>query len=264
MIGVRVQYDEIKLTFDGPVATITLNRPDVLNAITTSMLRQLNAAVDEVGHNDKIKALVIRGEGRGFCAGVDLGFMSQLFEDPPSLRSFLKDFNGFLFKLEELPIPVICVVTGYALAGGFEFTLACDLVIATEDARIGDQHGNVGLVPGGGSSQRLPRRIGYQRASELLLTGRWVSGKEAEKWDLITRAVSADTLDDELDKLLSSLRDKSRPGLGVIKKLLLQGRDIPLKAGIDKEIEAFVQHVITSPHPKEGIQAFKEKRQPKF
>ena len=259
-----MKYDQIKLTVDGPVATITLNRPDVLNAITTSMLLQLNAAVDEVEQSDNIKALVIRGEGRGFCAGVDLVFMSQLFEDPPSLKSFLKDFNALLFKLEELPIPVICVVTGYALAGGFELMLACDLVIATEDARIGDQHGNIGLVPGGGSSQRLPRRIGYQRASELLLTGRWVSGKEAERWGLITKAVSADSLEEELDKLLSSLRNKSRAGLGVIKKLLLQSRDTSLRAGIDKEIDAFVQHVVTSPHPKEGIQAFKEKRQPEF
>ena len=111
-------------------------------------------------------------------------------------------------------MPVIALVHGFVLAGGLELMLACDMAIAAEDARIGDQHVNFGLMPGGGSTQRLPRRIGMQRAMELLTTGRWLSGAEAAEWGLVRRAVPADTLDQELEALVSPLRTKSRPGLG--------------------------------------------------
>ena len=119
-------------------------------------------------------------------------------------------------------------------------------------------------MPGGGSTQRLPRRIGMQRAVELLTTGRWLSGVEAASWGLVLRAVPNDALDQELEGLLASLRTKSRPGLGWIKSVTLRGQDLALRDGVAAESMAFVQFVATSSHPKEGIQAFKEKRQPEF
>ncbi len=129
---------------------------------------------------------------------------------------------------------------------------------------MGDQHANFGLMPGGGSTQRLPRRVGMQRAMELLTTGRWLSGAEAADWGLALRAAPADKLEEELEGLLGSLRDKSRTGLGWIKSITQRGKDLPLADGLALEGSAFVQYFATSPHPRQGIQAFKEKRQPQF
>jgi len=259
-----MDYETIKLVIDSPVTTLTLNRPDALNALSPQMVEELTHATDEVEKRAGVKALVIRGEGRAFCAGADLKYMEQAFDDHSLLSSYLKAVNAFLFRLEELPLPVIGVVHGFALAGGLELLLACDMVIAAEDAHIGDQHANYGLMPGGGSTQRLPRKLGPQKAMELLLTGRWLSGKEAEEWGLVLRAVPADKLEEELEKLLSTLRDKSRPGLGWIKQAALRGQNMSLRDGVAFEIHSFAQYVATSSHPKEGIQAFKERRQPRF
>lgn len=259
-----MDYETITLDLDGPVATLTLNRPDVLNAISPKLVGELGQAVTQVEDQPGVKALVIRGAGRAFCAGADLKFMGQAFDDYPLLAGWLKDINEVLFRLEELPMPVIAVVHGFALAGGLELLLACDLVIAAKDARIGDQHANFGLMPGGGSTQRLPRKLGTQKAMELLLTGRWLSGKEAEQWGLVLRAVPAEKLDEELESILAMLRDKSRPGLGWIKRTAQRGLGMSLRDGVAFEVQSFTQFVATSPHPREGIRAFTEKRQPKF
>ena len=158
-----------------------------------------------------VKALVVRGQGRAFCAGADLVAMQESFADNASLRRYLTSFNEVLFALEELPIPTIAVVHGHALAGGLEVLLSCDLVIAAEDARIGDQHINFGLMPGGGSTQRLPRKIGKQRAMELLFTGRWLTGQEAAEAGLVWRAVPLDELDRELELLVADITEQE-PG----------------------------------------------------
>lgn len=259
-----MEYTNIKLEIDNAVATIRLNRPDALNALSPGLLDEFSAAVARVADAEDVKALVVRGEGRAFCAGADLTYFESAFAAPDKLDGFLNRMNGALFQLEQLPVPVIAVVHGFALAGGLELMLACDMVIAAEDARIGDQHVNFGLMPGGGSTQRLPRQIGMQRAMDLLTTGRWLSGTEAAEWGLVLRAVPAEALDQELEELLAHLRTKSRPGLGWIKSVTLRGQDLALRDGIALESLAFVQYVATSSHPKEGIKAFKEKRQPVY
>lgn len=259
-----MEYTNIKLEKENAVATIRLNRPDALNALGPDLLAELSGALSDAGEDETIKALVVRGEGRAFCAGADLTYFETAFSDPGLLAAFIEQMNGCLFQLEELPIPAIAVVHGFALAGGLELMLACDLAIAAQDARIGDQHVNFGLMPGGGSTQRLPRRVGMQRAMELLTTGRWLSGAEAAEWGLVLRAVPAGELDQELEKLLGPLRVKSRPGLGWIKSVTQRGRDLPLRDGIGLEGRAFQQYVFSSSHPREGIKAFREKRQPVF
>jgi enoyl-CoA hydratase len=259
-----VEYTNIKLEKENAVATIRLNRPDALNALGPDLLAELSGALSDAGEDETIKALVVRGEGRAFCAGADLTYFETAFSDPGLLAAFLEQMNRCLFQLEELPIPAIAVVHGFALAGGLELMLACDLAIAAQDARIGDQHVNFGLMPGGGATQRLPRRVGMQRAMELLTTGRWLSGAEAADWGLVLRAVPAGELDQDLERLLAPLRVKSRPGLGWIKSVTQRGRGLPLRDGIALEGLAFRQYVLSSSHPREGIKAFKEKRQPVF
>jgi enoyl-CoA hydratase/carnithine racemase len=259
-----MDYETIKLATDGPFATLTLNRPNALNSYSRQMVDELNLAASEVENRTGLKALVIRGEGRAFCAGADLNYLGDAFDDQPRLIRYLRDLNDFFFRLEELPMPVIGVVHGFVLAGGLELMLACDMVIAAEDTRIGDQHANYGLMPGGGSTQRLPRKLGIQKAMELMLTGSWLSGKEAQELGLVLRAVPADKLDEELETILAGLRDKSATGLGWIKRTALHGQSMTLREGVAMEIQAFATLGITSPHPKEGIQAFKERREPKF
>ncbi len=259
-----MEYTNIKLEKENRVATIRLNRPDALNALNPELMAELSSGVAEAGSDESIKVLVIRGEGRAFCAGADLTYFQTTFEDPALLPVFTAQIRDTLGQIEELPIPVIAVVHGFALAGGLELMMACDMALVADDARIGDQHVNFGLMPGGGSTQRLPRRVGLQRAMELLTTGRWLSGVEAAEWGLALRSVPVEGLDEELEKLLEPLRTKSREGLSVIKSVTLRGMGLSMDDGVALESLAFVQYMTTSPHPKEGIKAFAEKRQPEF
>ena len=259
-----MEFQYIKLTREESIATIRLNRPDALNALSPELLEDFSQAVTEVGRDEEVKALVVRGEGRAFCAGADLMFFESTFQDIGNLAPYVRLLNRCFLQLEELPIPTVALVHGFALAAGLELTLACDMVIAGDDARIGDQHINFGLMPGGGSTQRLPRRIGLQRAMELLTTGRWLSGKEAVSWGLVLRSAPAEELEQTLEDLVAPLRTKSRPALSRIKAATLQGQVMPLRDGIALESLSFVEYFATSPHPQQGIQAFKEKRQPEF
>ena len=259
-----MEYSNIALTVGDRVATLRLNRPDALNALNPDLLHEFSHAVGAVSEDMSVKALVVRGEGRGFCAGADLLYFDQVFEELSLLPEYVKDLNEAFFALEAMPIPTIAVVHGYALAGGMELMMACDMALVAEDARIGDQHANFGLIPGGGSTQRLPRRVGMPRAMELLTTGRWLTGTEAVDWGLALRAAPPEQLEGELQSLLDGLRPKSRTGLSLMKSLARRSQDLPLKDGVALEGATFTHVFATSTHPREGIQAFKEKRQPEF
>ena len=259
-----MEFHYIKLAQEDSIATIRLHRPDALNALSPELLGEFSHAVAQVGQDEGVKALVVRGEGRAFCAGADLIFFDSTFEDIGRLAPYVQLLNRCFLQLEELPIPTIALVHGFALAAGLELMLACDMVIAADDARIGDQHINFGLMPGGGSTQRLPRRVGLQPAMELLTTGRWLSGPEAVSWGLALRSAPAEELEEELEKLVAPLRTKSRPALSRIKSVTLRGQEMPLRDGIALESLSFVEYFATSSHPQEGIQAFKDKRQPEF
>ena len=259
-----MEYSNIILEKQKSVATLRLNRPDALNALSPELLEEFLAATREVAEDQDMKALVIRGEGRAFCAGADLLYLESMLDDLSQLPDYVRQLNQCFCQLEALPIPTLALVQGFALAGGLELMMACDMAIVAEDARIGDQHANFGLMPGGGSTQRLPRRVGLQRAMDLLTTGRWISGSEAAEWGLALRAVPAAELDRELETILDGLRGKSRAGLALIKSVTQRGQSLPLADGIALEGMAFVQLFATSDHPREGIAAFKEKRQPSF
>ena len=257
-------YQDIKLQSDNQIAHLTLTRPEFLNALTPNLISEMSLAVDEISDDESVKALVIRGDGRSFCAGADLIHLEKAFQHPHELRSFLWQTNEVFFKLEGMPIPVIAAVHGYCLAGGLELALSCDIMIVSNDAQIGDQHTNFGLMPGGGSTQRLTRKIGHQRAIDLIFTGRRITGVEASELGLALSSVSPNELDLEVEGLLTQLRGKSRTGMAWIKSTVNRGLDISLREGISIEIDSFVEYCTTSPHPKEGIKAFKERRLPSF
>jgi enoyl-CoA hydratase len=248
------------------VAYLTLNRPGAHNALSPELVTELEGAIAETAADAELRALVLRGAGPSFCAGADLKFISErgLHHPGAALVPYIEALNRTLFALEALPVPTVALVHGYCLAGGLELALACDIVLAAEDARIGDQHVNFALMPGGGSSQRLPRKVGWPRAMALLLTGRWISGREAESWGLAYRAAPRERLEEELEALLSDLRGKSRQALAHIKRAALDGMGLPLATAVRLEVGLATSYLATSSDVREGLSAFLEKRQPRF
>jgi enoyl-CoA hydratase/carnithine racemase len=179
------------------------------------------------------------------------------------MREFIEQINRAFFSIEKAPIAVIAAVQGYALAGGFELMQACDVVIVADNAVIGDQHSNFGLIPGGGGSQRLPRLIGRQRALALLLSGARLSGHEAVAWGLAYRSVPLAELREQSAALAQNLAAKSPGGLKAMKYLVNRGAEMPLNEAIDLEVDTFLEW-IRSRDAQEGLRAFQDRRSPRF
>lgn len=257
------KWKTIKVIKKNRVAYLTLNRPEALNALSPELLKEVKNAVGQVRDDQEIKALVITGEGRAFCAGADLKYLgSRLFEEtPPTEDEF--PFNEALAMIDEFPLPVIAKVDGFAFAGGLELLLACDMAIASEEAKIGDQHQNRGLV-GGPVQWQLPLRVGLQKAMEISFTGRWLTGREAEEYGIVLKAVPRERLDEELENLLSQLRDKSRSALISNKRGLKECmKEHTFRDGA-RVGNSLTQAYVRSADFMEGVKAFLEKRQAKF
>jgi enoyl-CoA hydratase len=245
------------------VARVVLNRPAQLNAISPSLLEDLDRVCDEVERTPAVRAMTLTAAGRAFCAGADLKAVRELSPDPVKWSAFMGLWHRVFNRLEALPVPVVAGVHGFALAGGLELALVVDLVVADESARLGDQHANFGLVAGGGGSQRLPRLIGARRAKELMLLGGWLSAAQSLEWGLVNRVVPAGRLEAEVEDLASALAAKSASGNRTVKTLVDRGLDMDLGNGLALELELVAEHMRT-PDAAEGLRAFAEKRAPVF
>lgn len=257
-------FETVRLGIENGIARLSLCRADALNAINSQLVREFNAALDIVEPDRSVKALIVAGEGRAFSVGADIDEFQRAIDEPDVLRRFLEELNALFFRLGMLDIPVIAAVNGLTRAGGFELLLACDIAVAAEDAKIGDVHTPFGAMPGGGATQRAQRVIGRQRALELILTGRWLSGREAADYGIVLRAVPAKDLSDFVEQLVNQLRDKSRECLAGVKRAVRLGADMSLKDGVDLEIDLLIDYVRSSPHLREGIKAYREGRLPSF
>lgn len=222
------------------VLTLTLNRPEAMNAITTRLARELGERLAGEGEHG---AIVIRGAGGNFCAGGDFNHVQELRDDPAALRALFEAFSRACTLIGELPVPVLAAVDGAAMAGGFELMQSCDFALVAEDARIGDNHSNHGMIPGGGSTQRLPRLVGPQRALALILTGERLSGAEAVEWGLAYRAHPAAELHNRAAELAQKLAAKDRRALARTKALIREGLERPLAEGLRAEIDATVEQI---------------------
>ena len=165
-------FESLTYTVRDRVAYVTFTTPERLNSITEQRMADLEAVVAAVRSDESLRALVLTGSGRAFCVGLDLGLLKQAFQDIAFFERQVRRLNAVLLDLEALPVATIAAVNGFARAGGFEIALACDLMLIADEAQIGDNHTHVGVMPGGGSTQRLPRRIGEQRAQELIWSAR--------------------------------------------------------------------------------------------
>lgn len=238
------------------VAKITLNRPKALNALDGPTTSEIEEAIKDIEKDDSVKVVVITGSGRAFCAGADLSYILDRLDKPEELAKYLQGFRKFCDAIENLNKPVIASINGFALAGGLELVNACDLAIASEEARIGDQHATFGLIPGGGNSQRLPRLIGIRKAKELMYTGEWVSPQEAERLGLVNKVVPADKLEEATNEMAQKLVERSGAATAAIKALVNRGMQTDLATGLDLEAGASLHHFNTK-DCKEGIEAFK-------
>lgn len=243
----------------GRAGVLTLNRPEAMNAITTELAGALDDGLRALAADCDV--IVVRGAGGNFCVGGDFHELERLRrEGPAATLGLFAAFGRACRRIGELEVPVVAVVEGYAMAGGFELALASDIVLVAQDARLADNHANFAQVPGGGGSQRLPRLVGLQRASAHMLTGERMSGTEAVAWGLAYRAVPAADLDAATDELVERLTGgrKSRAAQARTKRLIRDGLELPLERGLELERQTVVAH-LTGPDAASGIAGFRQR-----
>jgi enoyl-CoA hydratase len=254
-------YQTIILEIDSPLAVVTFNRPDTLNALNSELLQEFSQALDEIQLNPALRVLILTGQGRAFIAGADV--RQFLSFDSHRAHAFVLMVHQILHRLETLEIPIIAAVNGFALGGGCEMALACDLIYASENARFGQPEINLGLMPGFGGSQRLARLVGKGLAKELCLTGRAVTAQEAKAMGLAAQVFPPEALLPQCREIGLSLATKSRFALHQIKRVINLGYDLDLPSALELEAQAFAL-CFGSPDPHEGVTAFLEKRPPRF
>lgn len=243
------------------VRRLTLARPERMNALDGPTLQALNAAVRECAQaGEAVKVLVIRGSGRAFCAGNDLKWLaSGVLADRAAHMRHQDLMQDTYERLEAAPQIVLASVNGFAVAGGFELALACDLIVADEAAQLGDEHIRRNLLPSGGSSQRLPRKIGLQRAMYYLVTGRRMTGREAVELGLAAQAVPADQLDAATMQLAQEIARADALALASMKDMARRAMELPLSDGLSRERWMQYRYRTQSPSLEAGVQGFANK-----
>jgi 2-(1,2-epoxy-1,2-dihydrophenyl)acetyl-CoA isomerase len=254
------------ITFEAAAgyAVITLNRPDKLNSFNTQMHHELARALDEVAARDDIRALLLTGAGRGFCAGQDLGDRDFSGEEMPDLGQTIETlYNPLVRRLRGLPLPVVCAVNGVAAGAGANVALACDIVLAARSAKFIQAFCKIGLVPDSGGTYTLPRLIGEARAKALMLLGEPIGAEQAAAWGMIWRVVDDDELAGEAQKLVAHLAVQPTKGLARIKQAIHAGAHNSWDAQLDLERDLQRQAGRSADY-REGVQAFMEKRPANF
>lgn len=253
--------ENISITTEQSVTTAEIQRPDALNALNKKTLEELTYALDQAVQNNS-RAFIIKGQGRkAFVAGADIAEMQGY--TPSQMQSFSQCGHKLTKALEESPLVTIAVVQGFALGGGCELAIACDLILASEKAVFGQPEASLGLVPGFGATQRLTKILPPHIARDLLLTGRTLNGTEAYQFGLASRVCHPDKLEETLEAVVRAVKAYSPTAIAKTKELCLSSQDTPLKQGLDLEACEFAVNS-TQPEAVEGMKAFLEKRRPSF
>jgi enoyl-CoA hydratase len=256
-----MSYNTVLFDVEDGVATLTFNRPEKLNALNGEMLRELAQVFDRVRDDPEIRVLILTGRGRAFIAGADIKELSAA--DPLQAREFSRSGQEVLAQVEELPVPVLAAVNGFALGGGCEMALACDIIYASEEATFGQPEINLGIIPGLGGTQRLARLVGLVTAKDLCFTGRSIDAAEARIIGLAARVFPAAELLQECRKAARGMAIKGRFALQAMKQVMDRGFGLDLRSALALEADAFGL-CFAHPDAREGTVAFLEKRKPKF
>jgi len=251
------------LETDGRVGRVVFTRPESLNSVTEQVLADLEAVCDAVEADPGLRVLIIAGSGRAFSVGLDLDLLDRAFADPAVWERVARRLSALTLRLERLPAVVIAEVNGLARAGGFELVLAADLAVVAESARLSDAHAAFAVIPVGGSTSRLPRIVGRQRAREIFLSGRWIPAEEAVRLGLALKAVPDERLQEAVAELAASFAGRSRAFVGAMKRQLAAVEGLSSEAAVEPEVAHFLAHVTPADSDgQEGYRSWRENRRP--
>ena len=253
----------VQVSRDGAVAVVTLDNPPV-NALKAALLEELESTLGELDDDLDARAIVLRGAGeRAFVAGADIKEFPALREAAGESGGSARGIQKVGLAMERMRTPIVVAIHGFCLGGGLELAMAADIRVAAEDAQIGQPEIKLGLIPGGGGTQRLPRLVGRGRALYLNLTGDFISGTQAYEWGLVERVMPPGGHFDGALEIARTLAERSPHAMGVVKELATTTADIPLEEGLRREAEGFFR-CLGSEDGAEGVSAFIEKREPRW
>lgn len=255
-------YETIMLDVQDGIAKITFNRPKALNALNNALLGEFSNALDEISADEAVRVLVLTGSGeKSFVAGADITELATF--NALQAKVFAKKGQEIISKLQELSIPAIAAVNGFALGGGSEMALACDFIYASDNAMFGLPEITLGIIPGFGGTQRLPRLIGANMAKEMIFTGKMIPAAEAKEIGLVNKVCAQAELMGEVMKTAKTIASKGRVSLRAAKQSVVSGLNADIKTGLNIECDAFAL-CMASEDSKEGTSAFLEKRKAVF
>jgi enoyl-CoA hydratase len=244
---------------DGAVAVVTLNRPKQLNALSDELMEALVAVLSELDADDAVRCIVVTGNERAFAAGADIGMLSRTSPVDAATSPRLARWDA----IRKIGKPVVAAVSGYCLGGGCELAMLCDTIVASETAQFGQPEINLGVIPGAGGTQRLTRAVGKAVAMDVILSGRFLTAREALAAGLVARVTAKEAYLDEARRLAHAIAEKSPVALRLAKDAVNRAYEGPLQLGVEYERQAFAL-ALSSEDGREGLAAFLEKRPPEF
>jgi enoyl-CoA hydratase len=249
----------VLLEREEPIAVVRLNRPEALNALSNQLMSELVGALENLDDDEAVRCIVLAGDEKAFASGADIGELA----DATHLELY---FGGRIDKwdaIRSVRTPIVAAVSGYCLGGGCELAMACDLIVASETAQFGQPETNLGVLPGAGGTQRLTRAIGKAKAMDVILSGRFLSAREAEEAGLVARVVAGEAWLAEAKRVARAIASKSPVGVRLAKEAVNQAYETTLAAGLDAERKAF-HLALSADDAQEGMKAFLEKRKPEI
>lgn len=252
-------FKNILTTKEDQIGVVTLNRPNVLNALSHELMAELVAALEEFDRDEEVRAIVLTGNERAFAAGADIKEMS----DETTISIMLKDQFATWDRVKNIKKPIVAAVSGFALGGGCELAMTCDMIVASESAQFGQPEINIGVIPGAGGTQRLTRCVGKYKAMEMILSGRSITAADAHEWGLVNKVVPVELYLEEAKNLAKEIAKKPPLAVRLAKEAVLKSFDSPISEGLNFERKNFYM-LFSSADQKEGMKAFMDKRPAKY